>query len=338
MDSQQQEKIFSKPFWTFPEIIDLAMSSWLVKNKLNNRVDAEEVFKADLLDEFINAVNTNEITALNPKLTQKSKFEGYITPVKIFGSASAVVMLAYALKYVSDNKEMMQEILRSDPNFDPLTLLIKCSIFLSLAVVVRFLIALIGLVNFAVLYLNRNSPRGMISYLTEYAKHSGLAAALYESGGVINFLNSRYELGVGEGTDGALAEEISLNDEQHGGLPESAEKPANPELIKKMNLLNELSHKSRNAAKDAVKKYIEAEMQPPCCCLHSQMVHHVSSIAKKQGGPISLKYRNSSGEYEISTEVLRNMTKEVYEKIDPARIQTKNAVMPTCSMHPIRRR
>lgn len=350
MTNKQQAEILNKPFWTFDEIMNLAVTRWQEKNKLGTKLEAQE-FLVGLLDNLIDAINTYEITALSPMLTERNKFEGYTTPVKIYGGASLIVVLALMLKYMAGNKDILEGVLKFEPNFDPIAILIKCTVFISAAVIIRFLIAIFSLGYFLWLYLKRNSLSGKVKYLIAHVKHNGMAVALYESGGVISFLNSRYDLEIDEDVDdasckivvpqnGSPLNETPCPDKLKANILklELLRKPADSELQKKMTDLANRKHQPLNDAKDKIIEFIRIEAQPPCCCYHSQIVKHILKLVKKAGSPISLKYGNLGDEKELSPRVLLDLAYEEIKKIDGTRVHTINVKYPFCEKHSIKRR
>jgi len=98
----------------------------------------------------------------------------------------------------------------------------------------------------------------------------------------------------------------------------------------RMQQLAHLSHKSREDAKDDIRKFIRNEMKPPCTCYSSQMKRHILKLAKKPDSGISLTYKTKSGTKNITEPVLRRLVNHTMGK---ERIQDRNMALQCCPKH-----
>jgi hypothetical protein len=311
------DDILHKPYWSFIEMIELAMNKQCNNESDGIHADEDLNLKIDLITDRTEAILCRKIVPvdLEKSDTWHDISKHYMKPIMLYGGIAVGIFMLYYLNYLWNQPSVRQLVLSEGGNADLLQIILTFAKLIGYSALPMLMVSLYKPVKLAVLRLKCNSARGMLKFLMEDADMRGFTKQKYDRESAIDFLDSSYGLNLDQGD--SLR---TNNDEEEDAVP-----PKN----QKMSKVAKAKHSPRNEAKGKIINFLKQEVPAPCCCYHSQMVRYIVKIADKSDLGISLKFKDGC----ITIPVLKTMTRNIYKTIDASRIQEKNVVMPECPRH-----
>lgn len=218
------DEIMKKPYWSFSEIIEIAIKYQFMKR--DNDHDDVLNFEIKLITDMKTAIDCKDIIPVDLEKIESwiDKHKIYIKPVLLNGGVLLLISLLFLLKYIWDKPEMKEAIVRDGGSTDfSLILLGFCKMVVVIALPV-FAIVFHRVLKRLILKFRGKSPHEMINYLLEDANVRGYTKNQFVRESVIDFLNTSYNLGIGRGqkTESPIMPEAQgAAEEQHS--PETNE-------------------------------------------------------------------------------------------------------------------
>lgn len=188
--------VLQKPYWSFVEIIDLALHRRFFD--ACNSEDAEVAeFRANLLGDLRKAILCKAIVPVDLSKSDRwfDRYEFYIEPVRKFALLLGVIALVSWGQELLNNLSSYEKAIFFKPGYDGANFFINVLFgFLKNCVLLLSGVWLIFLCYMAILKFQSKTTRGKLKYLLTDAKLRGFMEGFYESETVIDFLNSRYSL------------------------------------------------------------------------------------------------------------------------------------------------